>query len=85
MKMKMLLILAILALPRVCAIWGQGLSISISMRGYVKYIDERFVSGRFFWKPTLPPLFNTARASVVPAAQAKYNFAPPFFRMKGKR
>ena len=72
-------------MPRVCAIWGQGLAINILMRGRAKYIDERFVVGRFFWKPVLPPLFSTAKASIIPATQAKLNFAPPFFKMKGKR
>ena len=64
--------------------FGQGLAINIVMKGAKKTIDERFISGRFFWKPILPLLFKPAKAQIVSSQSRKCNFVPPFSKIERK-
>lgn len=72
------LTLLMLALLTAISVWGQGVAITIVMKKISRNIDDRFVEGRFFWKPILNPMFRSARAGMIPGKARNYNFAPPF-------
>ena len=81
---RRIIMIMILLCVSVLTLLGQGLAISVLMRGAKRNLDERFVSGKFFWKPKLPMLFRSGRAAIVPSQRRTLGFAPPFLKMKGK-
>ena len=82
MRTKDFLMTVVFLLALILSAFGQGLAINIVMKSARKTLDERFVEGRFFWKPELPLLFKPARAGIVHFRQGKRNFIPPFAKHK---
>ncbi|RKZ30809.1 hypothetical protein DRQ33_07605 [bacterium] len=78
MNLRKIFVSIVIFLGCALSVWGQGMAITLAMRPARSSVDERFLIGRFFWKPLLATLFVSAKGAIIPGEERKYNFAPPF-------